>query len=288
MIPIAIIGSSGQLGSDLVKVLQQAEKYQVFPLSHSEVECTNSNSVKKALTELNPEIVVNCAAFVRVDECEDQPEKAFRVNALGAFHIARTCAELNALCVYISTDYVFDGRKEEPYTEEDSPCPINVYGTSKLAGEYLVRQVCSKWLIARIASLFGKSGARGKGGNFIETVLTKARSGETLNVINNIRMSPTYAYDASCMIESLIEQNARGVFHITNSGSCTWYEFAQKALDLVGLSGRLEPVSSADYLTRARRPKNSSLRSVKLSGKMLRPWDEALRAYLIEKAYIPS
>lgn len=288
MIRVAVIGSTGQLGSDLVRVLQRAGNYRVFPLSHNEVECIEPDSVKRAITNIHPEVVVNGAAFVRVDECEDRPDDAFRVNTLGALNVARVCAELNALCVYISTDYVFDGKKGEPYTEEDSPCPINVYGTSKLAGEYLVRQACSKWLIARMASLFGKAGARGKGGNFIETILTKARASESLKVVNDIRMSPTYSYDASCVLENLIGQGATGVFHITNSGSCTWYEFVQKALDLVGLSAKLESVSSVDYPTRARRPKNSSLRSVRLSENAIRSWEEALRAYLIEKAHIPS
>ena len=288
MIRVAVVGSTGQLGTDLVRVLQQAGEYLVFPLSHVEVECTDPDSVRRAIKSAHPEVVFNCAAFVRVDECEDRPDDAFSINAIGALNIARACAELNALCVYISTDYVFDGKKEEPYTEEDSPYPINVYGASKLAGEYLVRQACSKWLIARMASLFGKTGARGKAGNFIETILLKAQAGETLSVVNDIRMSPTYTYDASCLLERLIGQGATGVFHITNSGFCTWYEFARKALELVGLSASLEPVSSADYPTRACRPKNSSLRSVRLSGKLPRPWEEALRAYLVEKGFILS
>lgn len=286
MIRVAVMGSTGQLGTDLVDVLQQAGEYLVFPLSHVEVECIEPDSVRRVITSVHPEVVVNCAAFVRVDECEDRPDDAFSINALGALNVVRACSELNALCVYISTDYVFDGKKEEPYTEEDSPYPLNVYGASKLAGEYLVRQACSKWLIARMASLFGKAGARGKGGNFIESILAKAQAGEPLRIVNDIRMSPTYTYDASCVLERLIEQRTTGVFHITNSGSCTWYEFARKALELVRLSAKLEPISSADYPTKADRPKNSSLRSVRLAGKILRPWEEALWVYLGEKGHI--
>lgn len=284
---IAIIGSTGQLGSDLVKVLQEAGSYQVIPLSHAEIECTKPDSVRTALTRSCPQVVVNCAAFVRVDKCEDKPEEAFLVNALGALHVARSCTELNALCVYISTDYVFDGKKGEPYTEEDRPCPINVYGTSKLAGEYLVSQACPRWLIVRMASLFGKMGARGKGGNFVETILAKARAGEHLRVVNDIRMSPTYTYDAAQVLEGLIRQEATGIFHVTNSGSCTWYEFARKVVDLVGIETTLESAASSEYPTRASRPKNSSLISARLLGSALRSWEEALRDYLIEKAYIP-
>lgn len=283
---VAIIGGTGQLGTDLTKVLQEAGSYQVIPLSHDDVECTELSSVKVALIKLHPDIVVNCAAYVRVDECEDRPEQAFGVNALGALNVAKVSAEFNALCVYVSTDYVFDGKKEGSYTEEDTPHPINVYGTSKLAGEHLVSQACPKWLIVRMASLFGKMGARGKGGNFVETMLTKARNGEPIRVANDIRMSPTYSYDASQVLEGLFRQESTGIFHVTNKGSCTWYEFARKALELAGIDAEVEPVLPSEYPAKAYRPENSSLRSTKLPESTLRSWEEALRAYLIEKAYI--
>lgn len=285
---VAVIGGTGQLGADLVKVLQETGNYQVFPLSHAEVECSNLDSLRLALTNLQPEIIVNCAAFVRVDECEDRPEEAFRVNALGALYVARVSAGFNALCVYISTDYVFDGEKKGPYTEEDTPYPINIYGTSKLAGEYLISQACPRWLIVRMASIFGKMGARGKGGNFVETMLAKAQTGEPVRVVNDIRMSPTYSYDAAQVLERLIRQESTGIFHVTNRGSCTWYDFAREALELAGLTAKLEPVFSSEYPVKARRPRNSSLRSVRLSSDTLRPWEEALRAYLVEKGYIQN
>jgi dTDP-4-dehydrorhamnose reductase len=286
---VAVLGSSGQLGSDLVRALTEAEEYEVVSLAHAQVEVTNPGSVLRALVEVCPNIVVNCAAFHRVDECEDRPEEAFPVNTLGALNVARACAELNALCVYVSTDYVFDGEKREPYTEEDPPCPINVYGTSKLAGEHLVHQACRRWLIVRVASLFGKAGARGKGGNFVEAILAKARSGQPLRVVNDMHMSPTYTHDAARALERLLRDGATGLFHLTNAGSCTWYEFARKALDLVGLDPLLEPISSQEYRYRAPRPRDSSLRSTRLDGfitECLCPWQEALRAYLMEKGYM--
>lgn len=288
MMRAAVIGSEGQLGSDLVKTFERTGRYKIFPLCHEEMDCAETDSVRKTMTDIRPEVVVNCAAFVRVDECEDRADEAFRVNAIGAFNVARTCADLGALCVYISTDYVFDGEKDSPYTEEDAPFPINAYGVSKLAGEYMVSQACPKRLIVRTASLFGRAGARGKGGNFVETILDKARKGDALRVVNDIRMSPTYTCDAACALERLIAQGAEGIFHVANGGSCTWYEFAGKALELTGIRAVLEPVSSSEYPTRARRPKNSSLRSARLSEYTPRPWEEALKAYLAEKAYIAS
>lgn len=287
MTGVVVIGSTGQLGSDLLRVLEEGGNYAVFPLGHAEVECADPHSVKRALRVAEPEVVVNCTGFVRVDECEDRPEEAFRVNALGALHVARACAELKSTCVFISTDYVFDGENGEPYTEEAVPRPINVYGVSKLAGEHLVRQSCPRWLIVRVASLFGKAGARGKGGNFVETVLAKAKAGEPLRVVNDIRMSPTYTRDAAFALERLITYGATGLFHLTNQGSCTWYEFASKAVELAGISSQVQPISVSEYPTKARRPKNSSLRCARLDDKDLpRPWEEALKRYLVEKGHV--
>jgi dTDP-4-dehydrorhamnose reductase len=235
--------------------------------------------------------VVNCAAFVRVDDAEARPEDAFRVNGVGALNVARACAKLDALCVYVSTDYVFDGTKGAPYTEADTPHPINVYGISKLAGEYLVQATCPRWLIVRTASLFGKAGSSGKGGNFVETILAKARVGEPLRLVNDIRMSPTYTRDAAQALERLFFHSASGLFHLANAGNCTWYEFACKALELAGLDNSVEAISSSNYAMQAQRPRNSSLESSKLDLSLRgarRPWHEALKEYLIEKGHLPS
>lgn len=288
MTRIAVLGSAGQLGTEVVKAFSGAGTYTVSPLSHAEVECTDPESVRLALEAVHPDVVVNCVGYVRVDDCEGRPEEAFRVNACGSLYVAQACARLNATCVYISTDYVFDGDKGEPYTEGDPTCPINVYGVSKLAGEQLVRQTCARWMIVRLASLFGGAGARSKGGNFVDTVLEKARKGAKLNIVGDIRMTPVYAHDAARALEQLIGQRALGVFHIANRGSCTWYDFARRALELAGLSAQIQRVSSSDYPMKARRPRDSSLASVKwrpVGDDVLRPWPEALRAYLGEKHY---
>jgi len=291
MISVAVIGSKGQLGTDLVETLQMVNGYRVFALSHEQIDCAEEASVRRVLAEMRPEVVVNCAAFDRVDECESSPAEAFRVNSLGAFYVARACAEINALCVYISTDYVFDGGKGYPYTEEDQPRPINVYGTSKLAGEHLVRQTCPQWLIVRMAALFGAAGALAKGGNFVESVLSKARRGEVLRIVKDIRTSPTYTWDAAQVLERLIQHRSTGIFHVVNEGGCSWFELAQEVMDTVKLSCKLEAVSFSDYPMKARRPQDSRLKSIRLDPALrgaLRPWQEAVRVYLAEKGYLAS
>jgi dTDP-4-dehydrorhamnose reductase len=288
---VAVIGSAGQLGTDLVDILRKAGDYEVFGLAHREMECSDPISIEKGLKKARPDVVINCAAFVRVDEAEGRPEEAFRVNGVGALNVAKACAELDALCVYVSTDYVFDGTKGAPYTETDAPHPINFYGVSKLAGEYLVQATCPRWLIVRMASLFGKAGSSGKGGNFVETILAKAKAGEPLRLVNDIRMSPTYTRDAAQALERLLFQTASGLFHCTNAGNCTWYEFACKALELMGLDSSVEPVSSSNYPMQARRPRDSSLEGSKLDSSLKgarRPWHEALKDYLIEKGHLSS
>jgi dTDP-4-dehydrorhamnose reductase len=243
----------------------------------------------EAIANRSFDAVVNCAAFTRVDECEDLPNEALLVNAHGAFEVARACAASNTLCIYISTDYVFSGDKGSSYSEDDPVSPINVYGTSKLAGEFLVRQTARKWLILRVSSVFGKTGSRGKGGNFVETMIAKARSGLPVQVINDIWMSPTYTMDAARVIEELIRAGATGLFHAPNTGRCTWFEFASETVHIVGLPARVEPISSSLYPSKARRPKDSSLSNGSLEkalGHPVRPWQDALRSYLVEKEYL--
>jgi dTDP-4-dehydrorhamnose reductase len=284
---VAVIGSRGQLGTDLVDVLRQSGDFDVVPFTHKAGDCTDVDAVRKIMLATCPEIVINCAAYVRVDDCEDHAREAFDVNAIGALNIARACAEIDALCVYISTDYVFDGAKVTPYIESDPTCPINVYGASKLAGEHLVRQAAPRWLIVRSASLFGRAGARGKGGNFVETILAKAKAGEPLRIVNDIRMSPTYSRDLAERLIGLLKSGYEGIIHVTNAGDCTWYEFATRALELTRSVACVKPVSSGMYLTKAHRPANSALQSER-SLDRVRPWQDALHAYLIEKGLVTA
>lgn len=288
---VVVIGSAGQLGQDLVEELRGANRFEVIALDHNQIECTEPNSVRQALQPLKARAVVNCAAFVRVDDCESQAREAFDVNAIGALNVARAAAELGAKCVYISTDYVFDGAKPAPYVESDQPAPINVYGASKLAGEHLVRQAAPEWLIVRVASLFGKTGARGKGGNFIETILAKARKGEALKVVDDIQISPTYARDAARVIEQLLAADAKGIVHAANGGSCSWFEFAKTAVELCQLSAPIQAVPSSRFPTPARRALNSALASTRLRPEFhiaMPHWRDALRAYLVEKGHLAA
>lgn len=287
MVPqrIIVLGATGQLGSDLVEILRHENNFEVFPKSHQDADCTDRDGVRRAFRQMRPNIVVNCAAFVRVDECEERAVEAFAVNAVGAYNVATACAEIETLCVYISTDYVFDGARDSAYAESDTPNPINVYGASKLAGEYLTRQAARRWLIVRTASLFGKTGARGKGGNFVETIIKKAKAYEPIKVVNDISMSPTYSRDAANVLAALLRNGATGLFHIANRGACTWYEFAKTISQFIELGDPVHPVSSNEFPTRAARPKNSAL-ITEQTGVQLRPWKDALKAYLIEKGHI--
>jgi len=280
-----VLGATGQFGTDLVEVLGRAGKFQVVPLSHADCDCIDEKNVAQVIGSFHPDIVVNCAAYVRVDDCEKDASEAFNINAVCALNVARACAAGNALCVYISTDYVFDGTKATPYEESDLPNPINVYGVSKLAGEYLTRQAALRWLIVRTASLFGKTGARGKGGNFVETIIKKAKAHEKIKVINDITMSPTYSRDAANGLATLLRNRVTGLFHIANRGACTWYEFAKAILELAECGDVIDPVSSNEFLPNARRPKNSALVTER-RGSELRPWKDGLKDYLMEKGHL--
>ena len=280
---VAVIGASGQLGSDLVKVFDD-----VIPLTHKDIEVTDLSSCE-IFKELKPDVVINTAAYHKTDECEANPEKTFLVNSVGARNIALICREIDAIDVYISTDYVFDGAKKEPYTEDDIPNPINVYGVSKYAGEILTRYICNKHYIIRVSSLFGVAGASGKGGNFVETMIKKGKAGDELNVVNDITMSPTYTKDAALAIKKIIYNKLPyGIYHVTNDGSCTWYEFAKAIFEITGIDAKLNPITSGKFPTKAKRPKNSalSIEKIKSYGINMRHWKGALREYLKEKGHI--
>ena len=289
MIRVAVVGSNGQLGTDLVGVLERSAAYQVFPLSHSGLDCTEPEAVRRVLGSLSPDVVVNCAAFVRVDDCEEGPEAAFRVNTLGARFVAEACAALDATCVYISSDYVFDGEKGEPYTEEDTPSPLSVYGVSKAAGEQLVRISLEKHHIVRCSGLFGVAGASGKGGNFITTMLRMARDGRDIRVVDDQRFSPTSTEALARKILWLMTSREYGTWHITCRGECTWYELAAAVFRLAGLEPRLSPVTSEAFGAKAKRPSYSVLGHGQLQQLVaddLPHWQDALEQYLRAKGEI--
>lgn len=275
---VAVIGGYGQLGSDVVEVLDG------IPFRSYEVDVTDPKTFKH-LKEVNPKVIVNCAAYVKVDDAEDEPSKAFEVNTVGALNVSKFAREIGAIHIYISTDYVFDGAKQEPYTEKDQPNPLNVYGLSKYAGEIAVRNYSSKYYIVRVASLYGKKGSLCKGGNFVTFVLEKARRGETIHVVDDMIMSPTYTKDVANGIKWLLENNAPcGLYHMVNEGYCSWYEFTKEIFNILGISTKLEPIKTKDLHRKARRPQFSALQNARLKtlGYTTRHWKDALRAYLQE------
>lgn len=289
--PVAILGATGQLGSDIVRAATQAGVEHVA-LGHGEVEVTDAVSLSAMCQRVQPSVIINSAAFHQVDKCDEEPAEAYRVNAVGALLVARAAKAVGARCLYISTDYVFDGARaaKSLYQEHDATGPLNVYGASKLAGEQLVTLTLDNHLVVRVSSLFGVSGARGKGGNFIEAILKKAREGGApLRVVNDQWMTPTYTGEAAGAILRLALAEATGIVHVTNPEPCTWHALASAAVELVGLKVPIEPVPVSAFPSRVRRPQNSALATGRLRhllGGPLRPWREGLRAYLVAKGYL--
>lgn len=276
-----IIGSRGQLGSDLMQLFGS----QATGFTRGDLDITDRSSVNGALHSLRPDWVINTAAFNRVDECELDPTVAFTVNTIAAANVARSAEEVGAGVVFFSSDYVFGGRVRErrhPFCEADAPEPQNVYGVSKWAGEQLVAQGNPRHIVVRTAALYGAVTSR-KGWTFPEIILNKARSGEVLRVVDDQITSPTFTIDLADMVKELIERNAAGLFHVTNTGECSWYEFALLTLKLAGINASIEPINSAQAGLRARRPAYSAMTSMRLPElglNFLRPWQSALQDYL--------
>lgn len=284
---IAVIGSTGQLGTDLVKILQH--EHETIGLTHKDIEVSDYDSCL-VLKKDRPDFIINTAAFHKTDLCEEEPLKTFNINAVGARNIVEVSKELIAATVFISTDYVFDGSKNEPYTEDDTPNPINTYGISKLAGELFTRQ-SPKHYIVRVAGLFGVAGASGKGGNFVETMISKAKRNENIRVVDDMWMSPTYTRDAALAIKGIIELKLPfGTYHAANQGYCTWFQFADEVFKSAGLNPSLEAIKTDEAQAKARRPRFSALKSVKLPehGIRMREWREALHDYLVEKGHLDA
>jgi len=286
---VAVIGANGQLGTDLCRALHDLD---VIALTDADIEITDMASVKKAVLQLKPSAIINTAAYVRVDDCEDEHDTAFLVNALGARNVAVVAQELGARLVHISTDYIFGGEAEPqttPYTEFDTPVPLSVYGRSKLVGEDLVRHLCLRHFIVRPSGLFGIAGSLGKGGNFIETIIKLAKERDELKVVSDQVFSPTYATDLALKIAQLITTEYYGIFHITNRGACSWYEFTTEILKLADIKTTVVPITSDRYPQKARRPGYSVLDNyhLRLLGMDdMRPWQEALKDYLVARGHI--
>jgi dTDP-4-dehydrorhamnose reductase len=280
----AVLGAAGQLGRDLCPPLEG----DVTPLTRQQADLTRPDAVRNVLGGLRPDVVVNCAAYNFVDRAEDEAEAAFAVNAWGVGHLADVCRELDCALVHFSTDYVFglDDARRTPYLECDAPGPVSVYGLSKLAGEYLVRARCPRHVVIRTCGLYGRWGSGGKGGNFVETMLRLAGQGKPLRVVSDQVCTPSYTVDVAAAAAALLRTGRYGLFHVTNVGQASWFEFARTIFGMTGVQPKIAPITSAAYGARARRPSYSVLATdalVRAGVPPLRPWCEALAAYLDER-----
>jgi dTDP-4-dehydrorhamnose reductase len=249
------------------------------------LDLARPETIAPALEGLHPRGVINCAAYNHVDRAESEPEAAFAVNAFGVRELARCCRAMDSALVHFSTDHVFGGdtAHDQPYQEADAPRPVSVYGASKVAGEYFVRALCPKHYVIRTCGLYGHRGSGGKGTNFVEAILRRARTGVGLRVVDDQRCTPTSAGDLARAVAPLLASGAYGLYHITNGGSCTWFEFAAAILAEASLSVELHPISSTAFGAAARRPAYSVLDCSchdRLGLTRRRPWREALAEYL--------
>jgi dTDP-4-dehydrorhamnose reductase len=279
-----LIGSAGQLGRDLGPRLAG----EVVPLTRAQADLAHPGAVRAVLQELRPGVVVNCAAYNFVDKAETEPEAAFAVNAWAVRELALACRDLGCVLAHFSTDFVFglDAERKTPWKEGDAPGPVSVYGLSKLAGEYLVRTLCPRHFVVRTCGLYGVWGSGGKGGNFVETMLRVAGQGKPLKVVSDQVCTPTYTADLAEASAALIQTSAFGLYHLTSGGSCTWHDFAAAIFELSGVKADLTPITSAEFNAPARRPPYSVLDCGAyhaLGLPPMRPWREALTAYLGER-----
>ncbi len=283
----AVIGAAGQVGQEFTKCLPPD---RLVRLSRNQIDVSDPASVNECLGRLDCDVVINLAAFHDVNGSEDDPARAFRVNALGALFVARAGRQTGRKIVFFSSDYVFgqEAGRPSPYLEQDPVGPLNVYGVSKDAGEQLIRATTDQHLIVRTSSLFGVVTSK-KGWTFPEMIINRARNGQPLKVVNDQYMSPTYTLDLVRTVIALLEVGATGTVHITNAGGCTWFEFASSTLEMAGLDYDVKPVGSDAFPSKAVRPTYSRLDSARFESLGIGPmrhWREALQAYLEEKGLI--
>jgi len=283
---VLVIGAKGMLGRDLVKVLYSTFRtdkhsdWEVLEWDIDEIDIREEKTTVTKIESFHPEIVINVAGYTDVNGCESNEEEAFAVNAEGMKHVALGALQCRAKVVYLSTDYIFDGKKKEPYLEDDPPNPLNVYGRSKWKGEQYVRELLEDALIIRTQWLYGRFG-----NNFVSSILRQGREKKVLSIVNDQIGSPTYTVDLSEAISVLLKYDVRGVFHVANSDLCTWYTLGQAILKLSGMERvKVIPISSKELDRPAVRPPYSVLNCQKLrqvTGMTLRPWAEALKDFIL-------
>lgn len=275
---VLIFGADGMLGTDLVRVLKQ--QHQVVESLEKDLDITDNDKVKGLISSLGPDLVINAAAYTDVDGCEEYKEKAFAVNANGPKNLARSCSNNNIRMIHFSTDYVFDGNKESPYTEEDDTNPINVYGASKLEGETNIRTYLEDHVIIRTQWLYGRNGK-----NFVNTMLKLFEKRSELKVVSDQYGSPTYTLDLANAVRVMTDEDVpAGIYNVCNNGYCSWFEFTCDIADKVENRGiSIIPVTTKEFTRPAKRPMNSRLDQSKFNktvGHQVRNWKEALKSFL--------
>lgn len=274
---VLVTGVKGQLGYDVVNEITK-RGMEAVGVDIDEMDITDAASVDKVIKEAAPDAVIHCAAYTAVDAAEDNEELCRKVNADGPRNIAKVCKELDIKMIQISTDYVFDGQGERPWEPEDACGPQSVYGQTKYEGEQAVQEILEKYFIVRIAWVFGINGK-----NFVKTMLNLAKTRDTLTVVNDQFGSPTYTYDLAKLLVDMVQSDKYGIYHATNEGICSWYEFACAIFEEAGVDMKVLPVSSAEYAAKAKRPYNSRMSKDKLEEKgfdRLPTWRDALKRYI--------
>lgn len=289
---IVLIGANGQLGSDLREALCQHQVWASARVALTanypneqilQLDVTQLDAVRDCLNQIQPDLVLNASAFHRVDDIERDSSQALLLNGHVPHQLALMCRALDCAFLHVSTDYVYDGAKQAPYVESDLPNPLSSYGASKLVGEHLLRAAWHKHFIVRTCGLYGVAGASGKGGNFVNTMLRLAREGKPIKVVADQICTPTFTFDLARQIALLIESSHYGLYHITNDGGCSWFEFAGEIFKLAGLTPSLAPITSTQFNAPATRPpysvlENAHLKAVGLD--QMRHWREALADYV--------
>ena len=281
---VLLIGHRGQLGCDLRRVF---DSEKLILAGSDTLPVQDAARVDAFLTDSRPDLILNCSAFHRVDDCEDQAEAAFAVNVFGVRNLALAARKIGAGLVHFSTDYVFDGPQRNPYVETDRVCPQCIYGVSKAAGELMLQSIWPKHFIFRVSGLYGYAGSREKGSNFVETMIGLARQGKPLRVVNDQVLTPTATHDVAVAVRQVATTGCYGLYHLTNAGQCSWYEFTAAILEFTGLNPGLTPVSSDAFPLRAKRPNYSVLdnRRLRQNGFAdLADWREALSRYVQGRA----
>ncbi|MFJ7747985.1 dTDP-4-dehydrorhamnose reductase [Peribacillus sp. NPDC097295] len=276
---ILVTGIGGQLGYD---VLREGNKrgFDMFGTSSADLDITNKEDVYEYVRTLHPEVIIHCAAYTSVDKAEDDIEKVHEVNVNGTRYLAEVAKVIDAKLIYISTDYVFDGLGDKPYTEMNIPNPIGQYGVTKYQGEKSVISVLNKYFIVRVSWVFGING-----NNFVKTMLRLSETREELSIVGDQVGSPTYTVDLACLLMDMVITDKYGIYHVTNEGFCSWSEFAHEIFIQANKKVKVHSIKTDEYPTRAVRPKNSRLSKQKIIDNgfiQLPPWQDSIRRFLVE------